>query len=161
VVAALAERRLTVGTAESLTAGLVSATLADVPGASAVLRGGVVAYAADVKSRVLGVTSGALLTGVVSEAVARQLADGARRVLAADVGIGTTGAAGPEPHGGEPVGSVWIAASGPMGRLSRHLDLTGGREEIRRQTVTACWELVLDLVVRGRTDTPGAAAPGE
>lgn len=142
IVALLAGRRLTVATAESLTAGLVSATLAEVPGASAVLRGGVVAYDQDVKAEVLGVPAEALAHGVVSAAVAAGLAEGARRVLRADVGIGTTGVAGPEPHGGEPVGSVWIAVAGPDGTSTRHLALTGDRADIRRQTVEACWALV-------------------
>ena len=146
IVALLTGAGLTVATGESLTAGLVSATLADVPGASAVLRGGVVAYDEDVKAGVLAVPAEALAQGVVSAAVAAALAEGARRVLRADVGIGTTGVAGPESHGGEPVGSVWIAVAGPDGTTTRHLALTGDRAGIRHQTVAACWALVREVV---------------
>lgn len=141
-VAALASRGLTVATAESLTAGLVAATLADVPGASAVLRGGIVAYDRAVKADVVQVPEAALAQGLVSEAVAVALAQGARTVLGADVGIGTTGVAGPEPHDGAPVGSVWIAVAGPARDRARHLQLTGDRAAIRRQTVEACWDLL-------------------
>ena len=66
--------------------------------------------------------------------------------LGADVGVGTTGVAGPDPHDGEPVGSVWIAVATSTGPVSRHLSLTGDRAAIRRQTVEACWDLVLDVV---------------
>ena len=153
IVTLLTARGLTVATAESLTAGLVSATLADVPGASAVLRGGIVAYDQDVKADLLGVPASALAHGVVSAAVATSLADGARRVLRADVGIGTTGVAGPQAHGGEPVGSVWICVAGPGGATSRHLALSGDRAAIRRQTVEACWDLVRETV--GEYETVG------
>lgn len=142
LVAALAARGWTLATGESLTAGLVAATLADVPGCSAVLRGGVVAYQADVKAGLLGVPEEALAHGLVSAAVARGLAEGAARTLDADVGIGTTGVAGPDPHDGSPVGSVWIAVATPDGTVAEHRQLAGGREAIRRQTVEACWELL-------------------
>lgn len=146
LVALLAGRGLTVATAESLTAGLVSATIADVPGASAVLRGGVIAYDAEVKADLLEVPPAALALGLVSEAVATALAEAARRVLRADLGIGTTGVAGPDPHDGEPVGSVWIAVAGADGARARHLDLVGDRAQIRRQTVEACWVLLRDTI---------------
>ena len=139
-------RGLTLATGESLTAGLVSATLAEVPGCSAVLRGGVVAYQPDVKADLLGVPQEALAQGIVSEQVALALAQGAARVLGADIGIGTTGVAGPDPHDGQPVGTVWIAVSAPDDSRAVRLQLVGQRAEIRRQTVLACWQLVLDLV---------------
>jgi nicotinamide-nucleotide amidase len=146
VVGRLLELGLTVATGESLTAGQVAATLADVPGCSAVLRGGIVAYQADVKADLLDVPAEALAQGVVSREVAEAMAAGAARRLGSDVGIGTTGVAGPDPHDGEPVGSVWIAVVTPRGTLSRHLDVEGGRAEIRRQTVEACWSLVLNAL---------------
>lgn len=146
MVAVLLARGLTVATGESLTAGLVAATLADVPGCSAVLRGGVVAYQPEVKQALLGVTDEDLAAGLVSEPVARGLAEGARRVMGADIGVGTTGVAGPEPHDGAPVGDVWIAASSGHRTIARHLALGGSRELIRRQTVQACWTLVLELL---------------
>jgi nicotinamide-nucleotide amidase len=142
IVRLLADRGLTIATGESLTAGRVAATLADVPGCSTVLRGGVVAYSPDVKTQVLGVPQAALGFGIVSREVAEAMAVGARSVLGADVGVGTTGVAGPDPHDGQPPGSVWIAVATPTGVLSDHLDLTGDREAVRRQTVEACWSLV-------------------
>ena len=146
IVALLTERGLTIATGESLTAGLVASTLADVPGCSAVLRGGVVAYQADIKATLLGVSAISLEQGVVSRAVAVAMAQGAARALGADIGIGTTGVAGPEPHDGEPVGSVWIAVAGAGGVRSAHLSLAGDRAQIRCQTVAACWGLVRDLL---------------
>jgi nicotinamide-nucleotide amidase len=145
-VAACLRRGVTLGTGESLTAGLVAATLADVPGCSAVLRGGIVAYHADLKGHLLGVPDQALAAGVVSRPVAEAMAVGAARVLSADLGVGTTGVAGPDPHDGQATGSVWIAVSGAAGVESRHLQLSGDRAEIRRQTVAACWDLVADLL---------------
>ena len=108
VVAALRERGLTLATAESLTAGLLASTIAEVPGCSAVLRGGVVAYSSDVKASVLGVDA-RLLEHVVSEQVAARMALGATQVLSADIGVGTTGAAGPASLDGQAPGTVWIA----------------------------------------------------
>lgn len=147
IVALLAARGLTIATAESLTAGLVAATLADVPGCSTVLQGGVVAYQADVKRTVLGVPEDVMAAGVVSEAVARAMAEAARRVLASDLGIGTTGVAGPDPHEGAPVGSVWIAVASTGETRSRHLSLSGDRTQIRCQTVEACWALVQEILL--------------
>jgi nicotinamide-nucleotide amidase len=146
VVQRLLDRGLTVATGESLTAGLVAATLAEVPGCSTVLRGGVVAYQADVKVSLLDVSDAAIGEGLVSRAVAEALASGAARRLRADVGIGTTGVAGPDPHDGQPVGSVWIAVATPDALASRQLTLAGDRAAIRRQTVEACWSLVLDTL---------------
>lgn len=138
VVAGLRARGWTIATGESLTAGRVAATLADVAGCSDVLRGGVVAYQADVKIGLLGVPPGMAAAGVVSREVAEAMARGAAAALRADVGVATTGVAGPDPHGGEPVGSVWIAVRTPDGVSSRHLELPGDREAIRSQTVAAC-----------------------
>jgi nicotinamide-nucleotide amidase len=146
VVTRLHERGLTIATGESVTAGLVSATLAEVPGCSAVLRGGVVAYQADVKESLLGVPRAAIEGGLVSRSVAEAMAAGAARRLGADIGIGTTGVAGPDPHDGEPVGSVWIAVATDAGARARHLSVDGDRAQIRRQTVEACWDLVLELL---------------
>jgi nicotinamide-nucleotide amidase len=143
-VDALRSRGLWVATGESITAGLVAGTLADVPGCSSVLRGGVVAYQPDVKAALLGVRAEELAEGIVSEPVARAMARGAARALGADVGIGTTGVAGPEPHDGTPVGTVWIAVSGAGRERARRLELDGDRGAIRRQTVEACLELLVE-----------------
>ena len=99
-------------TAESLTGGLVCAALTDVPGASAVVRGAVVAYATELKAQVLGVDPDLLATGgAVQAEVARQMATGVCRVLGADVGVATTGVAGPDPQDGHPVGTVFVAVA--------------------------------------------------
>lgn len=143
VIDLLRARGWTLATAESLTAGLLASTLAEVPGCSDVLRGGVVAYQADVKSTVLGVSVTEVEAGVVREAVVEEMAMGARSLLQADVGVATTGVAGPEPHAGEPVGSVWIAVAHPSGVVSSHLSLTGDRRAIRWATVTASLDLLL------------------
>lgn len=145
VVRALAARGLTVATAESLTAGLVSARLADVPGASAVLAGGVVSYASSVKASVLGVPEDLLAArGSVDPEVARRMAEGARRVCGTDWGVSTTGVAGPEPHDGKPVGTVYAGLAGPAGTEVLDLALRGSRAEIREETV----DRVLDGLLR-------------
>lgn len=146
VVAALVARGLTVATAESLTGGGVCAALTGVPGASQVVRGGVVAYASDVKAQVLGVDAGLLAaSGAVDPQVAVQLALGARRVLRADVGVGTTGVAGPDPCDGMPVGTVFVAVALGEATRVRRLELgpAGEREAIREASVAAALELVL------------------
>lgn len=106
VVRQFTEKGLTLGTAESLTAGLIAATVADVSGASAVLMGGVVSYDPRVKHEVLGVSQEVIDTvGVVSEACALQMASGARNLLKVDVALSATGVAGPTGgHGGKPRG---------------------------------------------------------
>jgi competence/damage-inducible protein cinA len=138
VLAALRRRGWTIAVAESLTGGLVASALVDIPGASASLRGGVVAYATDVKSGVLGVDADLLATaGAVDPAVARQMAVGVRRLLGADVGVATTGAAGPEPQDGKPVGTVCIAVVTPESGSSGESLLIGDRSGIRRQAADA------------------------
>jgi competence/damage-inducible protein CinA-like protein len=102
-------RGWTVGVAESLTGGFVGARLANVPGASRVFRGSVASYATEVKRDVLGVTA----EQVVTEEAATQMAEGAQRVLGADVGIAITGVAGPDEMEGQPVGTVWYAIAIP------------------------------------------------
>jgi nicotinamide-nucleotide amidase len=139
VIRRLVELGQTVGCAESLTGGLVVARLVDTPGASAVVRGGVVAYATSLKADLLGVDAGLLAErGAVDPMVALQLAAGARRVLGADWGVATTGVAGPEPQDGMPVGCVFVAVAGPDGEalVERH-DLAGDRAEIRSGAVDA------------------------
>lgn len=135
------------GTAESLTAGLVSARIADVPGCSGMLRGGVVAYATDVKGSVLRLAE-PRLEHVVSEAVALGLAEAASRVLDADLGLGTTGVAGPDPLDGQPPGTVWIAVyDRRAGRgVARQLALAGDRQSVREGAVEAVIEMALEAV---------------
>jgi nicotinamide-nucleotide amidase len=135
----LAELGWTVAVAESLTGGLVVSALVGVPGASRVLRGGIVAYDTDVKRSLLGVDSALLEAhGAVHPRVARQMAEGVRRALTvaarpADVGIATTGIAGPDSPDGQPVGTVHIAVSTPLGTRVDTLALSGTREAIRQE----------------------------
>lgn len=138
LVADLIAAGQTVATAESLTGGLVVATLIDVAGASAAVRGGIVAYHSDLKALLVGVDE-ALLDrgGAVQAEVAEQLAVGVAQRLGATWGIGTTGVAGPTPADGRPVGTAYVAVAGPGEVVSRHLALDGSRAEIRAATVQA------------------------
>lgn len=136
LVAALSRRAHTVATAESLTAGLLAATLAGVPGASAVLQGGLVTYTVETKITLAGVP-GELLdeVGPVAAPTAAALAHGARSRCAATWGVGLTGVAGPEPHGGHPVGTVYLGLAGPGGVDVAELRLAGSRWDIRLAAV--------------------------
>jgi nicotinamide-nucleotide amidase len=134
----------TVGTAESLTGGLVAAALTAVPGASAVFRGGIVAYAADLKQSLLGVPPDLLeRVGTVHRDVALAMARGARERLAAQVGLGTTGVAGPDPADGQPVGTVHIALATATRAVHVPLSIGGTRDAIRQATVDHVLELLL------------------
>ncbi|GAA2818884.1 CinA family protein [Kitasatospora paracochleata] len=147
VLAAVRGEGATLAVAESLTGGLLAATLVDVPGASTVLRGSVTAYATDIKASVLGVDEGLLAVhGPVHPVVARQMADGVRRLLGATYGLATTGVAGPDPQDGQPVGTVHVALAGPAGTAAASPRLSGERATIRRDTVTAALELLLERV---------------
>jgi nicotinamide-nucleotide amidase len=140
----LGERDETIATAESLTGGLVCATLVDAPGASALVRGGVVAYVPEVKSQILGVDDELIdAHGTVDGEVARQMAEGVRLRLGATWGVATTGNAGPDSSEGKPVGTVFIAVAGPGASSVRELALSGDRDEIRRSTTTAALSLLL------------------
>ncbi len=147
VVAAYVSRGLTVATAESLTAGLVAASLADVPGASSTLRGGVVSYATELKSTLLGVSEALLSeSGSVDPEVARQMALGARAACGADYAVSTTGAAGPEPHDGKPVGTVFVGIAGPDGTDVREYLFSGARAEIREAARDAALSALLEAL---------------
>lgn len=147
VVAALVASSRSIATAESLTGGLVCAALTDVPGASAVVRGSVVAYATELKTQTLGVDADLLATrGAVQAEVARQMATGVCRVLGSDVGVATTGVAGPDPQDGQPVGTVFVAVAFDGDVLVRELSLTGDRRSIRRQTVAHALALVSEVI---------------
>ena len=154
VVAALVGAGRTVATAESLTGGLVCAALTDVPGASAVVRGAVVAYATELKAQVLGVDPDLLATGgAVQAEVARQMAIGVCRVLGAEVGVATTGVAGPDPQDGHPVGTVFVAVAAEGRVQVRELALAGDRATIRAGTVEAALDLVAEIVADGVNGT--------
>lgn len=105
--------RLTLAVAESLTGGQLAAAITAVPGASAVFRGSVTAYATDLKASILGVDAILLdEVGAVHGEVASQMAAGVRRLCGADIGVATTGVAGPEPQDGRSVGTVFVAVAG-------------------------------------------------
>ncbi|MEU2252025.1 CinA family protein [Nocardia xishanensis] len=144
LVRALVAARQTVATAESLTAGLVAAAIAGVPGASAVLRGGLVVYATDLKSSLAGVSADLLAAeGPVAASTAEQLAVGARTRCGADWGIGLTGVAGPDSQDGHPVGTVFLGLSSPWHTEVMRLQLSGDRWTIR---LTATENAVRELL---------------
>ncbi len=139
-------------TAESCTGGLVAARLTAVPGSSDVFRGGVVAYADDVKEAELGVGRDVLEEhGAVSAETAKEMAEGARARLGADVAVSVTGIAG--PGGGteeKPVGLVYLHVAGPAGEEARRIDLPGDREMIRGRATAAALHLVRRLLTQNR-----------
>lgn len=149
VIELLIARGDTIAVAESLTGGMLAAALTAIPGASAAFRGGVVAYATDLKAALLGVPVPLLdRHGAVHPDVATAMAAGVRSRMAAAVGVATTGVAGPDPQDGQPVGTVYIAvcstavrsgedsqARSPVLSQVRSLALSGDRDQIRLATV--------------------------
>lgn len=147
LLATAEERGLTVAVAESLTGGEVCSTLVSVPGASSVLVGGVVAYATRIKEEVLGVSAERLAaTGPVDGEVAKQMAVGVAALMGADLGLATTGVAGPDAADGHAPGTVHIAVASPWGVVARELRLKGDRSEIRDGTTTAVLALAVALL---------------
>jgi nicotinamide-nucleotide amidase len=146
LVRALEARGLALAVAESLTGGALSSAVVDVPGASAVHRGGVVSYATDLKHRLLGVDAALLeAEGPVHPEVALQMARGVAERLGAPgartVGVATTGVAGPDPQGGREVGTVFIAVVLDDARTVREFHFAGDRAGIRTATVEAALTL--------------------
>lgn len=142
-------RGWTLGVAESLTGGGLTSAFVDIPGASLVLRGGVVAYATDLKARLLGV-DGELLgrLGPVAGPTALAMAAGVRRATGSDVGLATTGVAGPDPQDGHEPGLVFVAFVAPGATVVRELHLHGDRAAVRADATAAALTLALD-VLRG------------
>jgi nicotinamide-nucleotide amidase len=145
-------RGYTLATAESCTGGLVAARLTDVPGASDVVAGGVVAYANHVKSRELGVPEELIAEhGAVSAEVAAAMAAGVRRQLGVDVGIAVTGVAGPDGGTEEkPVGLVYHHVSAPDGEHGHHFSLPADRDTIRSRATVAALHLARRVLTRSR-----------
>ncbi len=154
LIALLTARQQSIAVAESLTGGLLAGALTDVPGASAVFRGGVVAYATELKAILLGVDRALLAAqGAVSAEVAAAMAAGVRDRLGATVGAATTGVAGPDPAEGKPAGTVYIAASagdanpgapaGPVRQPGRH----PRRNSPRSAGVGPCHRAGRDLMI--------------
>lgn len=143
VVRLLGSSGRTLGCAESVTGGAVSARLTAVPGASSVFAGAAVVYTADAKRTLLGVSDEVLRThGVVSEACAVAMAAGARRAFGTDIALALTGAAGPEPHGGARPGTVWIALEADDVQHARGFVFPGERERVQRWAEQAGLDLV-------------------
>lgn len=168
IIEALMARGASVATAESLTGGLVCAELTSVPGSSAVVLGGVVSYAVEVKADVLGVDTELLARqGAVDPAVAVQMAVGVRRLLGSDFALATTGSAGPEPDpGGQATGPVppghgFVAVVGPglevvTGFACEGQDRTG----VRRHAVVSALVLLGRALAETDDDGRSSAGPG-
>lgn len=147
VVDACVALGLTVGTAESLTGGLVASRLVDVPGASATFRGGVVSYTVDLKTSLLGVPAEVIARhGVVSAETAEAMAQGARTHLGVDIALATTGVAGPGPHDGVPQGTVVVAVSTGESTHTRRIVFSGDRATVRGAAVGEVLALVMEIL---------------
>ena len=149
VLDGLRERGLTLGTAESCTGGLIAKRITDVPGSASVFMGGVVSYHCEVKAGVLGVSQ-ALLDekGAVCAEVAKEMAQGARKVLGCDVAVSATGVAGPDPDDwGNPVGLVFTALATPDGCWVKELNLVS-QSARRDRTRNLAANHALDMVRR-------------
>ena len=149
-VAACARRGLTLATAESLTGGALASAVVEVPGASRVLRGGVVAYATALKSQLLGVDEELLSArGAVDAEVAAQMCAGARARLGASLGLATTGVAGPDPQDGRAPGTVFVAVSADWlagGVRVRECTFDGDRAQVRAAAVAEALDLLVEAV---------------
>lgn len=148
-ILALTERGLTCATCESLTGGLICATLVDVPGASNVVRGGFITYQTDTKTLLAGVDEALIAEkGVVSAEVAQAMAEGTRARLGVDIAVSTTGMASPGGAGDPPAGTVFVGVSAESGTYAIPLTLTGDRQSVRRQTVEAAIGAILKEAAR-------------
>jgi nicotinamide-nucleotide amidase len=137
----------TLATAESLTGGGVGSALTSVPGSSAAYVGGVITYATRLKVELLGVPVEVVQgDGVISAPCARAMAAGVRRVLGADVGLSTTGVAGPDRQEGRPAGTVYVAVADERGETVRALRLDGDRSAVRAATTDAALALLRDRI---------------
>jgi len=155
LLTALERRGWSLAVAESLTGGAVCSALVAVPGASRVLRGGVTAYATDLKARLLGVDAALLeLRGAVDPDVAAAMATGVRERLSADVGLATTGVAGPDAQDGRPPGTVYVAVATADEVRVESLHVPGGRAAVRDAAVDRAIRLALVVVREHGTAVP-------
>ena len=148
MVEVLKARAISIATAESCTGGLLGKSITDVSGSSAVYPGGVISYCNRIKHQLLGVEQELLDTlGPVSAPVARQMAEGVRRVIGANYGVSVTGIAGPNSdESGKPVGLVYLAASDGVTTVIRECRFDGDRSAVRAQAAEAAADLVLNLL---------------
>ena len=144
----LSQQHLTISVAESLTGGLVAASLTQIPGASAVFKGGIIAYGDEIKQQVLKVDP-ALITKFtsISEPVAQSMATNIREIMNTDIGIATTGVAGPDKSDGFAPGIVFVAISIGDHKICQKLELVGDRTQIRDQSVNEIFKLTLSQLV--------------
>jgi nicotinamide-nucleotide amidase len=144
LIATLIARGETLAVAESLTGGMLAATIVSVPGVSKVFRGGLIVYATDLKHSLAGVDSDLLEAhGPVHPEVALQMAAGARERCGATWGLSTTGVAGPGPQDGVPEGLVFVAVDGPKRKVEQ-LNLSGNRQFVRQTSVDVVLKLLAD-----------------
>lgn len=161
VVALLKDSEKKIATAESCTAGLLSGKLTEVPGASQVFECGIAAYSPEIKRQVLGVPESVLQTqGAVSPETAGAMAMGARRVGGADIGIGITGVAGPDPSEGKEVGTVYVALADEK-RVWVKKIFAGHGSEDREQIRNVATLYALDMARRYLEAWPGVMAGGQ
>lgn len=164
---ALADSGLTIAVAESCTGGLLGAALTAIAGSSAYVRGGVIAYADDVKAEHLGVGRHLLAThGAVSREVAEAMATGVRTRFDADLGVAITGVAGPDASEQKPAGLVFVAVADPSAIRVIRLDEDHGRELNRAHAVEAalrlCAEIIRDLSGTGQViSSKEEGSPGD
>lgn len=160
-MAALAARGATAATAESLTGGALCAAMVAVPGASAVVRGGIVAYTAAMKTRLLNVPAALIeADGVVSAAAAAAMAAGALRATGATFAVATTGVAGPDPHGGQAPGVAWIAIAGPAATVTEKVVCAGDRARVQECVTVRALEMAL-VAVEGSRSVSAVPTTGE
>ena len=157
IVHLLTEREETLALAESCTGGYISHLLTNVPGASVVFSGGLVTYSNVAKEKFLGINPATLdRYGAVSEPVAREMAEGARRASGTDYGLAVTGIAG--PGGGsveKPVGTVFIAAASAQGSVVRRQFNPGERLAFKETTARQALELLRTLIDQANRKSPG------
>lgn len=143
----LISKEYSLGTAESITGGLICATVTEVPGASQVLKGAVVSYQNSVKTDLLSVCRGRLEShGAVDNVVVEQMAQGAIDTLGVEVAVAVSGVAGPGPAEGKNPGQVWISALTPDGGATMEYHFSGDRQVIRWQTVRQALRLLLEVL---------------
>lgn len=147
IVKVMKKRGITLATAESITGGGLASAITDVPGSSAIFLGGIVSYSDQAKVKFLGIPKRVLTKSTaVSEVVARQMAESARREFGSDFAISTTGVAGPGKAYGQKAGTVWIAIASKSETITIELALSGDRDSIRKSTIEsalACLSRIL------------------
>ena len=144
----LQENNLTIAVAESLTGGLVAASLTEIPGASKVFKGSITAYADEIKQNILNVKDETITNFTsISEQVALEMAINVRTIMKSDIGISTSGVAGPEKSAGFAPGLVFVAISIGDHNMCQKLEITGDRSKIRNQTVQELLQLTLSRLV--------------